>query len=578
MRVADYIWHYLFGRGLRHVFMVAGGGAMHLVDALGKNKELTYVCNLHEQGASIAAEAYAQVAGIGCCLVTTGPGGTNAITGCASAWLESLPVVFISGQVKRSDSIGRSNLRQSGFQELNIVEMVKGITKYAVTVNFADEIRYHMDRALFEATHGRQGPVWLDIPLDIQATEVKTEEMSGYIPDYMPKPMLTGVDAVIDKLNNAKRPVILAGNGIRLSGGMSAFKELINSLKIPVLTTWKMVDAIPHDHNWYMGRPGAVASRYANFCLQNADLVISIGARLDLGQTGYNRSNFAKKAELIVVDIDKHELDKIERSCTRIHADALDFITGMLERRSWIKHKEHRADWWQRCRRWWNKYQIDTKGEVYDLVNKISDTVRSGDIVVASSSGAASEVLCQAFRSKDGVRFLNSPSLGAMGFTVPAAIGACLASGKSRVIAVDGDGSFAMNTQELEIISAENLPIKLFVLLNDGYGSIRATQDAHFDSNYVGCGVDSGLTLPCVYDIADASDIRTTLMHLVCDFFDDAMNGDDPCICGVTVENHITAPRIQSRKLPDGKMESSPLEDMCPLIDRKELADEMQDL
>ena len=366
MKLSDYVGQFISTLGIRDVFLLPGGGCMHLVDSLGKIKKLNPICFLHEQGAAIAADAYSQYSNnIGVVLVTTGPGGTNAITGIAGSWLDSIPVLVLSGQVKRADMIGDSKVRQMGPQEVEIVPMVKPITKYSVTVLEPNDIRYHLEKAVYLARSGRPGPVWVDIPLDVQGAPIDETKLRGFDPNEInaanPANSSMKISEVIGLLNHSKRPVLLAGNGIRLAKAEKKFLSLVDKLKIPVLTTWKAIDFMAEDHPYYFGRPGSIASRGANFIQQNADFIMVIGARMDLAQVGYYYDKFARGAKKVIVDIDPAELNKMVNRNMRIDipvvADAHRFLNGLLDSIGDVTDN-NRKDWLSRCRTWKNKYPV----------------------------------------------------------------------------------------------------------------------------------------------------------------------------------------------------------------------------
>ncbi len=566
---------------------------MHLLDSLGSRPDLDYVCCLHEQAAVIAAEAYAQYTGsLGVALVTTGPGGTNAITGVSGAWIDSTPLLVLSGQVKRSDMIGTSGVRQLGIQEVDIISMVKPVTKYAVTILDPLSVRYHLERAAHLAYSGRPGPVWIDIPLDVQGTMIDESKLEGFKPVDAPSrershDLSSQVDQAIALLNASERPVILAGNGIRLAGGLREFVDLAESLKIPVLTTWKAIDFLPEDHPFFFGRPGSIGQRGANFIQQNSDLILTLGARLDLLQVGYNYPNFGRAAKKIIVEIDPAEIKKL-----KMHIDlpacgnVKDFLFEILKKRSLLKVVE-RSSWLERCRQWKQKYPVvlpeywEAKGVVntYALVDVLSDLLSEEDVLVPGSSGGCSEITMQAFRVKKGQRILNSPGLGAMGFGLPAAIGACLASGRKRTVSLIGDGGLQHNIQELETLARLKLPLKLFVLNNNGYASIRNTQRTHFEGRLVACDPSSGLALPDTCAIAVAYGLKhmkiedqQNLRERVAD----VLAGDGPFLCEVMTDpGLLTSPRLSSEVRPDGSIVSKPMEDLWPFLERKEFYENM---
>jgi acetolactate synthase-1/2/3 large subunit len=588
MKLSDYLFRRIVEEGVRHVFLLPGGGSMHLVDSVGRCRDIEYVCNLHEQACAIAADAYSQYTNnLGVALVTTGPGGTNTITGVAAAWLDSSPCLFISGQVKRSDLIGNRGVRQMGFQELNIAKIVESITKYAVTVTEPASIRYHLEKALYFARNGRPGPVWLDIPLDVQAAQVDEADLKRFDPSEVAEPANLGllknqVSEAIRLLNQSERPVVLVGNGVRLSKAIDDFLQLIEILQVPVLTTWKAIDFLPEDHPLYVGRPGAVGQRGANFAQQNSDWMLILGARLDLGQTGYSHHNFARAAKKIMVDIDSAEINKMNMTIdVPVCADAKVFMKEFLRQKSAIVSKA-RCAWWERCQEWKSNYPVvlpeyweeQVGVNSYVLVDVLSDEMSQGDLLVPGSSGGCSEITMQAFRVKPGVRVFNCPGLGAMGFGTPASIGGCLASGRKRTVCIDGDGGFQLNSQELETIKRLNLPIKIFVLNNQGYASIRATQRSYFEGRLVASSPSSGLTLPDTLKIAAAYGLSTVQIQdhsHIRERVRQVLEQDGPVVCEVMISPHqVTAPRLSSMQREDGTIVSKPLEDLWPFLNREE--------
>lgn len=596
IKLSDYVMLYLEQLNVKHMFMLPGGGAMHLNDSLGKSEKIQYVVCLHEQACAIAAEAYARVTNQpGLLMVTTGPGGTNAITGVAAAYIESTPMIVISGQVKRADQINGQGIRQQGMQELDIISIVAPITKYAALVTEPESIQYHLDKALYEATSGRMGPVWLDIPLDVQATMIDEDALEGWEPAQPDEQARKKADQVLEQqvletisaLNHAKRPVLLVGNGIRLAGAIPQFEALVEQLGIPVLTTWNGIDLIADDHPLFFGRPGGMGQRYANFVQQNSDFFLSIGARMNLLQTGYNFDGFAREAVKIMVDIDENELHKINvRPQIAVCADAKKFIELLLAHKDQIAPRAD-AEWIAYARRMKQKYPIVLKEyweqtdqvNTYALLDMITDQMRPEDIFVSGSSGTCIDVSMQTFRVKKGQRVFSTKGLASMGFGVPATIGACLAGGRRRTVCVNGDGGFQMNIQELETIRRLQLPIKIFVLNNQGYAQIHATQTNIFNGHYVACDETSHLTLSPISDVAAAYRLKTVqirnnseLQEKVCE----VLEYDGPVICEVMVPITLSAfPKQVSYKRSDGQMESLPLEYMNPMLPEDELQENM---
>lgn len=592
MRVADYLMKAIRELGVEHVFYVAGGGAMHLNDALGRST-LTGVCMLHEQGASIAAESYARVReGYGVCLVTSGPGGTNALTGLVGAYMDSSPVIFLSGQVKRDDlrehgvlenCPAEGVLRQFGIQEVDIIPMAKPYAKYAVRVDSATDIRYEMEKAAAIAKHGRPGPVWLDIPLDVQAEEVEPEGLRHYDVSELPAgtPNDTVMEEIIQRLKQAKRPLLLLGNGIRLAGAVEEARSLYEQLGIPVQTSWNGIDLIEEDHPLYVGRPGIIANRADNIIIQHADFVISIGARMGLLTTGYNFESFMGNAFHVMVDIDPLELYKKSlHPDLRVEADAGAFLREMLERCSTLQGGNHDA-WLEHCRRLRSKYptfipeQEPGRGYVsnYRLIREISDQMEGSDIYQFTSSGTTVDIAMKSLQIKRGQRAFMTKGLAAMGYDIPASIGSALASGR-RVICVTGDGSAAMNMQELEVIRRLHLPVKLFISDNQGYAMIYGSQKGNFKGHLTGCTEGSGLTLPDMGKIASAFGIHVLRLEdeaQLPEIVKEALSYDGPILC--VVRTDITQPILPKQAnymKENGQMASRPLDDMTPLLPREE--------
>jgi acetolactate synthase-1/2/3 large subunit len=587
IKLSDYVINFIEQKGIRHVFVLPGGGCMHLVNSLGNSRSIEHVCCLHEQALSIAAEAYGQHTnepGVG--LVTTGPGGTNAVTGVTAAWIDSTPCLIISGQVKRADLIGDRGVRQMGPQEVDIVSIVKPVTKYAVTVMDPEEIRYHLEKAYFLAMNGRKGPVWIDIPLDVQAAMIEESELRGFCTDDIntsEKIDQGKVKLVLSYINQAERPVILAGNGIKLAGAEDLFLALVEKLRIPVLLTWKVIDMMDDDFPFYFGRPGILGQRGANFILQNSDLLIVIGSRLDSSITAYDHMNFAPKAKKIMVDIDRHEIEKMKMDIDiPITADAKEFLLSIEHEIEYIESND-RNEWLDYCICVKDKYPVvmpeyyEENGYVNtyaftDVLSKIAD---KNDIIVPESSGSAGEVTYQAFKVKSGQKIRNAAGLGAMGFGLPYAIGACLANNRKRTILINGDGAFQLNIQELETVVRLDLPVKIFIWNNNGYASIMATQRNYFNGNYVASNREGGLTLPKILNIAEAYGIKTYQLKSNNDLeetINNVLKENGPVLCEVIVSPmQAIAPKAQSIKLPDGKMISKPLDDMWPYLYEQEL-------
>ncbi|HXM10298.1 MAG TPA: thiamine pyrophosphate-binding protein [Terriglobales bacterium] len=606
MRVADYVMSFVAQQGVKHVFLLTGGGAMHLNDALAKCSDLTFVCNHHEQASAIAAENYSKATNnLGVALVTTGPGGTNAITGVAGAWLDSTAMLVLSGQVKRADRMYRPDgtplgVRQRGSQEVDIVALVKPITKYARTIEDPESIRYHLEKAAYLARTGRPGPVWIDIPIDVQAAPVEPDALRSFDPAELSQRSLEDsgddfaikVRDVIDRLSRAERPFIFAGNGVRVSGAAAAFEKLVRLFNVPVGLTWMAMDLLDDDDPLFIGRPGTVASRGANFALQNADFVLVIGTRLDPPLMGWDPQQFARGAYKTVVDIDPAELRKLEGAIDNpICADARTFIDCMLQQcgsglsKNKDKNKD-RSSWVHRCRDWKARYPLVLPEHrapglvsVYHLAEVIGQEAGPDDRVVSGSSGSAVEVFLLAYRARKGRRVFHTAGLGAMGYGIPASIGVCLGSGKRKTICVDGDGGLQLNIQELATIAHLQLPIKLFVLNNQGYASIRATQENYFGGANIGCDAATGVSIPDYRKVARAYGLKTAVIESQSDLraaVGRVLRSRGPVLCDVhVIPEEIRAPRVTSIQRANGSFLSKPLEDLWPFLDRDEFAQNM---
>jgi len=586
IKLSDYVMQYVAGLGVKHVFLLPGGGCMHLVDSLGRNQKLEYVCNLNEQAVSIAVEAYGQFTNnLGVGLVTTGPGGTNAVTGVAAAWVDSTPCLILSGQVKRSDLIGNSGLRQLGMQEIDIISIVKSITKYAITVLDPQEIRYHLEKAVYLAQNGKPGPVWLDLPLDVQAAMIDSESLAGFDPEASVENLdkiSPLVQRTIELLNRSQRPCLLVGNGVRLGKAEKEFEELIRLLNIPVLTTWKAMDFLDENDSLFFGRPGSLGQRGANFIQQNADFLLVLGARLDFGQTGYNHGHFAPHASKVVVEIDQSELNKLKMPLEEPGSiDVKSFINKLLDAKAQIGQPDC-SEWLAYCLGMKNRYPVIlpeyyNESEYinpYVLIDLLSKYLDEKAVVVPGSSGMCSEVTCQAFKVKKGQRILNNQGFGAMGFGLPASLAVCLASGRKNTVSINGDGGFQLNIQELETVARLQLPVKYFILNNNGFGAITNTQRAYFSSFYVASEPGSGLTLPDICKLASTYGIpafRFNKHQVLEKNLKDILAMDGPVICDIMLDPLQTAsPRLSSMKMPDGTMSSKPLEDLWPFLEREE--------
>lgn len=586
-RLADYVFEFVAAQGVRAVFLVPGGGSMYLVDALGRNPDIEFVPTHHEQAAAIAAEGYARVTGgLGCALVSTGPAGTNAITAVAGSWIESVPLLILSGQVKRADLTGNRGVRQMGVQEVDIVSVVKPITKYATLVRDPLEIRYQLEKAVYLATSGRKGPVWLDIPLDVQAASIDPASLKGFTPPAktIPTNLAADIDEVIALLNHAERPVVLAGHGVRIAGAGEEFRNFYEALGIPVLTTWNAMDLIPYAHRLSMGKPGVVALRGANFAVQNSDLILAIGARLDNLVTAYNPAKFGRCARKIMVDIDPAELRKFSpdmKIAKAIVADAKDFLGAMLEQKRKFSTTE-RAEWLSRCADWKRRYPINDgkpfpkSGTIssYHLTKVLMDAIPENMMISTGTAGLGIETFYTGFATKPGQRIFLNTGLGAMGYGPPTIVGCGVAIGKVPYVAVETDGSLMMNVQELQTIRTLDLPVKLFIINNRGYASIRSTQRNYFEGRYVGAGPESRLGFPDMVEIAKAHGLDAMRIDDASQLEEgvrQALSLRGPLLIDVQVQtDEALWPRAASLPQPDGTLRSMPLEDMSPLLPRDE--------
>lgn len=663
VRVAEYIAEGIARAGVRHIFMVTGGGAMHLDDAIGHRNDLQPVFNHHEQASAIAAEGYARATGgMGAVCVTTGPGGTNTITGVLGQWHDSIPALYVSGQVRWNTTVGSTGLplRQLGDQEADIVRLVSPITKYAVSITDPLTVRYHFEKATWLATHGRPGPVWLDIPLNVQAADVDPGSLEGFDPHelevaqeeghgtVMPGGLaapaeLADVDPAgrhalqpwprvepaaqaagafsgaydrlraaaaardtLRRLRAAERPVILAGGALRTAGVYEQFLRLIDRLGVPVCTAWNAADLLWSDHPLYAGRPGSLGERAGNFALQNADVALVLGCRLNIRQVGYEFAAFAHHAYRIVVDIDEAELAKPTIfPDLAVHADIGFFLDELIR----LAEDEPGASaahegWIAWCRERRERYPVilpqyrerETPVNPYVFVDRLSDHLDEGDLVVCAN-GSACVVAIQAFAFKQNQRMLVNSGTAGMGYDLPAALGAAFArrpgragdgaamssavaaDPATRVICLAGDGSIQMNLQELQTIVQHQLPVKIFVFDNDGYASIRQTQDNLFAGRRVGEGPNSGLTFPDLVRLAEAYGIdavRVSRHDELDAAIAAALVSQGPMLVDVVMDPaQAFVPKVIAERLPDGRLVSKPLEDMFPFLPREEFEENL---
>ncbi len=589
-RVSDVVCDILAENGIEHVFLVTGGGAMHLNDAIGRHPGLDYVACHHEQACAMAAESYFRMSRkLAAVNVTTGPGGTNAITGVYGAWTDSVGMVVISGQVKWETLVRSTDLplRQLGDQEIDIVKMVEGITKYAMVVTDPKTIKYHVQKAIFLARSGRPGPVWLDIPINVQGALVDPVELVGFDAmaenlDRSKRDMTAQCQMIREKLLSAKRPVVMVGGGIRIGEAHPELLAFLEQYRIPLATAWNAHDVIWDDYPYYVGRPGSIGNRSGNFAVQNSDLVLILGSRLNIRQVSYNWKSFARHAYKIMVDIDWAELEKPTLQIDMpVHGDVKTVLSGLTRLGALPVNKEHQ-EWLSWCKVRQEKYPVvlpeywQGKDAVnpYCFVSALFDQLTEDDRVV-TGDGTACVVTFQAAKIKKGQRLYTNSGCASMGYDLPAAVGAYFAEKPERIICLAGDGSIQMNLQELQTIVTYKVPAKIFVLNNQGYHSIRQTQQNFFKDNVVGCGVESGLAFPSMEKLSKVYDIpyRRCANHAeLSACIEQTISQPGPQICEIMLDlNQQFSPKLSSKKLPDGKMVTTPLEDMFPFLSREEL-------
>ena len=602
-KVSEYIADHIAEWGIRDVFTVTGGGAMHMNDAFGHHPKLHCTYQHHEQACAMAAEAYARMDNrMAAVCVTTGPGATNAITGVLGGWMDSIPMLVFSGQARYATTVAASGLklRSMGVQECNIVPVVASITKYAQMIIHPEDIRYHLEKALYMAVNGRPGPVWLDIPLDVQGAVIETEELRGYDPQENPeeKPAEISqnvIQQILDKIEKSRRPVLFPGNGVRLAGAMDDFQKLVNILGVPVITGMSSVDAMESEHPYFAGRSGGTGTRPGNFALQNSDVLLSIGNRQGFAQTGFQYQDWARGSYTILNDIDENELKKPSLHVSLpVCGDAGDLIRKLIcaaelrgadETNPLFKGR----DWIRQCQVWKQKYPVVTAKHyetieegctnIYAFYEELSKAMQEGQTLMVSV-GTSRVAGSQAFRVKKGQRFITNPNTASMGFCLPAVTGICVAQPGKPVVCVTGEGSLQMNLQELQTIWQNRLPVKLFVINNQGYHSIRQTQQSYFEPPLVGVGAESGdLSFPDLSRIIPAYGFSYRAVHAAEELpetLHQILEEDGASVCEVFVTKYQkTEPKTSAKKLPDGSMVSAPLEDMYPFLSKEELEENM---
>jgi acetolactate synthase I/II/III large subunit len=595
MRLTDFIMKRLVEHDVSHVFMIPGGGAMHLDDSIGLCKEISFTCNHHEQACAIGAEGYARTAGkLGVVIVTSGPGGTNTLTGITGQWTDSVPVLYISGQIKYETSIESCReigLRQLGDQEINIVDIVRPITKFAAFVNEPKEIKKLLDKAIYIATHGRPGPVWLDIPLNVQGVDIDENSLTEYDPiddeiPYDKEELQHKISQAVELLNKSERPVFVAGHGIRIAGGQQLFLDTVEKLGIPVLSTFNGVDLIHTDHPLFIGRIGTLGSRAGNFALQNSDLLISVGSRNNIRQVSYNWESFARGAKKIIVDIDPAELRKPTlQPDLAIDTDAKLFLEE-FKRKIWHIQFPNIKPWHGWCTERKMKYPTvlpehktpASPVNLYYFIQTLTEHLEKDDVVVAGN-GSACVGLFQAGIVKQGQRMIWNSGCATMGYDLPAAIGACLANNKKRIVCLAGDGSMQMNIQELQTIVYHDLPIKIFYLNNNGYISMKQTQKSFFNGRVVASDPQSGVGFPDIIKVVQAYGFKTEIIDnhdTMQERIEKTLETPGPVLCEVKLlHEYIFAPKLSSERKPDGKLVSKPLEDLYPFLSRDEFKKNM---
>lgn len=594
IKVSDYIAKRLADHGVRHIFMLTGGGAMHLNDSFGKERRIRYICNHHEQACAMAAEGYARIAGtIGVINVTTGPGSINALNGVFGAWTDSVPMLIVSGQVKRETCLASydlPNLRQLGDQEVDIVRMVGGITKYAALVREPTSIRYHLEKALHLATSGRPGPCWIDIPVDVQSSMIDESKLEAYDPAEEAPQWDAGIlpqqcREIIRRIQASPRPVILAGSGVRIANAVDIFETVTRKLGIPVTTAWTH-DLIASDDPLYCGRPGSIGNRAGNFTVQNAETLLVIGSRLNIRQVSYNWQSFAREAFKIQVDADAAELEKPTiKPDLAVHNDAKLFLEEMNRQLDSADYDASRhAGWLGWCKERLARYPVvlpkhrTSEGPInpYHFAEVLFQQLSDDDVVVTGDATACI-VTFQVAALKKGQRLFSNSGCASMGHDLPAAIGAAVAREGKRVICLAGDGSIQLNIQELQTVVHHQLPVKIFVLNNNGYLSMRTTQ-SNFFGHLVGEGPQSGVSFPDMIKIGKAYGLPTVRIDQA-DFSDavgEVLDTPGPVLCEVVLDPHQPfEPKLSSRQLPDGRMVTAPLEDMYPFLERDELLENL---
>ena len=589
MRLADFVIKFLEEKKIDTVFTVSGGGSIFLCDALYKSKKLKYIACHHEQAVSYAAESYSRAKNKpGAAIVTTGPGGTNCASGVACCWIDSIPTIFISGQVFLNQTIGNSGLRQVGVQEFDIVNMIKSSTKYAVTIKNPNEIKYHLEKAYYICTEGRPGPVWINIPANIQNAEIDLKKLINYKPSVKNKKDLI-FDNKIKKIAKLflkyNRPMLHIGHGVKISKGQKYLRKIVDKYKIPFALTWNASDLIETSHPSYIGRPGAFAERGSNFIVQNCDLYISVGTRLPFMVTGYNPKDFARRAKKIMVDIDKIEVNRSNVTLDeKINCDASYFLKTLLR---YLPSKINLSDnWLKYCKNIRRKYPIVLEKFIsqkkyvnsYYFIDILSDVLNNQDIIV-TDMGLSFIGTHQAFKIKKGQKLYTNSGHAPMGWGLPAAVGACYASKKHRVICITGEGGLQMNIQELATVMHNKLPIKIFIYNNGGYLTIKQTQQLGFNGRIMGSNSKSGISFPNYKKIAQSHKIKYTKISNNKNLkskIKKVLLGNKPIICELMLDHEqVQMPKAINKRMPNGKFVPTKFEDMYPFLTSEEIQENM---
>ncbi len=586
MKLSDYVVSFLEKKGIKFTFGVTGGGAMHLNDSFGKSKKIKFIMTHHEQAASMAAEGYTRRSGnIGICNVTTGPGGTNSITGVSGAWIDSIPQLIISGQVAKKDMINKSSLRQKGIQEINIIDIVKPVTKYALILKDENRIRYELEKCFYLSTHGRQGPTWIDIPLDIQAKQISPKSLKPFRPPTK-RPVSNKVKfgKILNLIKKSIRPVIVIGNGVHSSMSYREINLLINKFNIPVLSSWNASDILKYNHKKYIGRFGLFGDRASNFTVQNSDLLIILGSRMSQPQTGYNLSLFAPEANYIYVDVDKNEIKKFSgKNNLSIVSDLKIFLINFLKfmSKKYIVNNLNKIhlNWLNQTLVWKDKYPVvlkkyksEKKINSFHFIDEISKKLKKNTCIV-TDMGTSFTCTMQTYRPSGEQRLFTSSGLAAMGFGLPGSIGAAFADKRKDTICITGDGGFMFNIQELQTIKHYNLPIKIFILCNKGYLTMKLMQKKNF-KKFVGSTPESGVSCPDFENVGKAFKIPSLTIHKnknIGMLIKNVIKKKGPIICQIIMQDHQQLiPRVQTKMSKHGKFLPTPIDNLYPYLPEKE--------